>query len=154
MSGPGRKALLVTTGLVLATVAVSTAATQFVAHRLGYHPSLGGPWFSHVYAPWSWVSWMQAPWAVNAKATFAYLTSGMMVTVAGALLLGLAASNSRRRKPRKHADVHGSARLMTAEAELCRTGLLPRKGKPHAGVYVGGWTDPRGRIHYLRHDGP
>ncbi len=154
MSGTGRKALLVTTGLVLATVAVSTAATQFVAHRVGYHPSLGVPWFGHVYAPWSWAVWMQAPWAVNAKSTFAYLTSGMMVTVAGGLLIGLAASNSSRRKPRKHADVHGSARLMTEEAELRRTGLLPRKGKPHAGVYVGGWTDPKGRTQYLRHDGP
>ena len=155
-AGPsrGRRALLVTTGLVLAVVAVSTAATQFVAHRLGYHPQLGVPWFGHVYAPWSWASWMQAPWAANAKATFAYLTSGLMVTTAGGLLLGLAASNARRRTPRQHADVHGSARLMTGAAELRRTGLLARKGKPHAGIYVGGWTDPRDRIHYLRHDGP
>lgn len=151
---PGRKALLVTTGLVAAGIAVSCAATQFVAHRVGYHPALGAPWFEHVYAPWSWVSWMQAPWAQNAKSTFAYMTSGMMVTAAAGLLVGLAASNGARRKPRKHADVHGSARFMTDEAEIRRTGLLPRKGQPHGGVYVGGWTDAKGRIHYLRHDGP
>ena len=25
---------------------------------------------------------------------------------------------------------------------------------PHAGVYIGGWTDAKGTTHYLRHDGP
>ena len=159
-----------TTGLALAAVAVSAAATQFVAHRLGYHPQLGVPWFGHVYAPWSWASRMQAPWAANAQATFAYLTSGLMVTVAGGLLLGLATSNARRRKPRKHADVHGSARLMTEAAELRRTGLgaagllalfvagavawtaLGRRPEPvdHGGhgEYEGapdGWSEPRSR---------
>ena len=43
---------------------------------------------------------------------------------------------------------------MTDEAEIRGTGLLARHGKPHAGIYVGGWTDPTGRIQYLRHDGP
>jgi len=150
---PARKALLATTGLVGAALAVSTAATQFVAYRVHYHPALGVPWAGHVYAPWSWAQWMQAPWAVNAKSTFAMVTVGLIGCAVAELLAGLAASNSRR-KPIKHGDVHGSARFMTDQAEICGTGLLATKSKPHAGVYVGGWTDPAGRIHYLRHDGP
>jgi hypothetical protein len=40
--------------------------------------------------------------------------------------------------------------------DLCRGGgrLLPRAGNRGAGVYVGGWRDDRGRLHYLRHNGP
>ncbi len=150
---PARKALLATTGLVGAALAVSTAATQFVAYRVHYHPALGVPWAGHVYALWSWARWMQAPWAANAKSTFAIVTVGLMGCAVAGLLALLAASNSRR-KPIKHGDVHGSARFMTDEAEIRRTGLLAAKSKPHAGVYVGGWTDAAGRIHYLRHDGP
>ena len=53
----------------------------------------------------------------------------------------------------KHEGVHGTARFQS-ELEIRRSGLLPRSGQPHAGVYVGGWTDAKGRVHYLRHDGP
>jgi type IV secretion system protein VirD4 len=148
-----RKALLVTTGLVTVTVAASTAATQFVAYRVHYHPMLGVPWFGHAYAPWAWAQWMQAPWAANAKSTFSWLNVGFMGVAIAGLLAGLSASNARR-KPIKHGDVHGSARFMTEEAEIRGTGLLVRRHKPHAGVYVGGWTDPARRIQYLRHDGP
>ncbi len=148
-----RKALLVTTGLIAAAVAVSAAATQFVAYRVHYHSMLGVPWFGHAYAPWAWAQWTQAPWAANAKSTFSWLNVGFMGVAIAGLLAGLSASNARR-KPIKHGDVHGSARFMTDEAEIRGTGLLARQGKPHAGIYVGGWTDPAGRIQYLRHDGP
>jgi type IV secretory pathway TraG/TraD family ATPase VirD4 len=49
--------------------------------------------------------------------------------------------------------VHGTAHWATKD-EIVATGLLPRPGKPGAGVYVGGWTDARGHLHYLRHNGP
>ena len=48
-------------------VALSAAATQFVAWRVGYHPALGPPWIGHVYPPWEWIEWQQAPWATNAR---------------------------------------------------------------------------------------
>ena len=61
-------------------------------------------------------------------------------------------SNGNRRKPVKHEGIHGSARFME-KAEIERSGLLPIKGRQNNGVYVGGWTDSQGRLHYLRHDG-
>ena len=132
---------------------MSSAATQFVAWRVHYHPALGAPWFHHVYAPWSWVTWMQAPWASHAKATFGLMDAGLMGVVSLGMFAGLVASSNRRRKPVKHEGVHGTARFMS-EPEIRQSGLLPRSGQPSAGVYVGGWTDGKGRIHYLRHDGP
>ena len=111
------------------------------------------PWAGHLYAPWSWIEWQQAPWAPNAKATFQIIDSSLMGVAALGMLACLAVSNGRRRKPMKHEGVHGTARFQS-ELEIRRSGLLPHRGQPHAGVYVGGWTDAKGRVHYLRHDGP
>ena len=74
---------------------------------------------------------------------------------AGALtaLAALLALSWRERRALRHDDVHGTAHW-ASRAEIEATGLLPRKGRPGAGVYVGGWTDGRGRLRYLRHDGP
>lgn len=156
---PFRKCLLATSGIVCAGLALSSVATQFVASRVGYHPALGHPWAGHFYAPWSWMEWMKAPWAAQAKHTFAFVQLGLMGTVVAGLCAGMAAAQGRRR-PIKHTDVHGSARFIEDEDELVRTGLLGksgafgRLGKQPEGVYVGGWTDKKGRVRYLRHDGP
>lgn len=148
-----RNALLGSAALIAGAVALSSAATQFAAWRVGYHPALGLPWTGHFYAPWSWIEWQQAPWAPNAKATFQIIDSSLMGVVALGMLGCLAVANGRRRKPMKHEGVHGTARFQS-ELEIRRSGLLPQRGQPHAGVYVGGWTDAKGRVHYLRHDGP
>jgi type IV secretion system protein VirD4 len=148
-----RNALLGSAALIAGAVALSSAATQFAAWRVGYHPALGPPWTGHFYAPWSWIEWQQAPWAPNAKATFQIIDSSLMGVVALGMLGCLAVANGRRRKPMKHEGVHGTARFQS-ELEIRRSGLLPQRGQPHAGVYVGGWTDAKGRVHYLRHDGP
>ncbi len=67
---------------------------------------------------------------------------------AGIVALGaLAFSSARRRRPKKNAGLHGSARFMTA-AEVNRTGLLDGTG----GVYLGGFRDRRGWTRYLRDD--
>jgi type IV secretion system protein VirD4 len=139
--------------MIAGAIVLSSLATQFAAWRVGYHPALGAPWTGHFYAPWSWIAWQKAPWAPNARATFQIIDSALMSVAALGMLAGVAISNGRRRKPRKHASVHGTARFQS-ELEIRRSGLLPRRGQPHAGVYVGGWTDAKGRIHYLRHDGP
>ena len=57
------------------------------------------------------------------------------------------------RKSLKHDGVHGTAHW-ASKAELIETGILPAKGQRGAGVYVGGWRDPQGNVHYLRHNGP
>ena len=145
--------LLGCTTLVAGVAGFSSAATQFVAWRVGYHPALGQPWLGRIYAPWSWIEWQQAAWAPNAKATFGIVDSALMAAAALGMLACLVIANGRRRKPVKHEGVHGTARFQS-ELEIRRGGLLPRAGIPHAGVYVGGWTDTAGRVHYLRHDGP
>ena len=60
---------------------------------------------------------------------------------------------ARERRALRHDDVHGTAHW-ASRAEIKATGLLPGPGRPGVGVYVGGWTDRRGRLHYLRHNGP
>jgi type IV secretion system protein VirD4 len=148
-----RGLLLGSAALIAGIVVVSSAATQFVAWRVGYHPALGTPLLDHFYAPWSWIAWQQAPWAPDARATFQIIDSSLMSVVAIGMLACVAISNGRRRKPMKHDGVHGTARFQS-ELEIRQTGLLPRHGQPCAGVYVGGWTDAKGQINYLRHDGP
>lgn len=79
---------------------------------------------------------------------------GLLGVVAVVSFGGLILSSSIRRRPKKHEGVHGTARFQ-GEREIRKSGLLPRKpGEAHAGAYVGGWTDRKGRTHYLRHDGP
>jgi type IV secretion system protein VirD4 len=111
------------------------------------------PWTGNFYAPWSWIEWQQAPWALNAKATFQIIDSSLMGVVALGMLGCLTVVNGRRRKPMKHEGVHGTAHFQS-ELEIRRSGLLPQRGQSHTGVYVRGWTDAKGRVHYLRHDGP
>src|ERR1700733_9193227 len=148
-----QKRLLGTAAIVAGVAALSGAATQFIASRVHYHPALGTPWFHHVYAPRSWITWTRAPWASNAKATFGVVDAGLMCVVSLGLVAGLIGASSRRRKPVKHEGVHGTARFMS-EQEIKQSGLLPGPGQQSAGVYVGGWTGAGGNIHYLRHDGP
>lgn len=154
-NGTGRLPfLLASSGLIAGAAVLSAAATQFVAYRVGYHPAIGAPLFGHVYAPWRWLEWQQAPWAADAHRTFQIVDVGLLGVVAAVSFGGLILSSSIRRRPRKHEGVHGTARFQ-AEAEIRKSGLLPRKpGDAHSGAYVGGWTDRKGRTHYLRHDGP
>ena len=153
--GPGLKSILLgMTGLMAGAVLLSTAATQFVAWRVGYHPAIGTPVIGPFYPPWDWIAWHQAPWAANARASFQIVDAGLFGVVTVALFGGFVYAASVRRRPKRHEGVHGTARFQT-EAEIRRGGLLPeRPGGRQAGVYVGGWMDRQGRTHYLRHDGP
>ena len=149
-----RSFLLGSSGLLIGAAALSAAATQFIAYRVGYHSAIGTPLFGHVYAPWRWIEWQQAAWAADAQHTFQIVDAGLFGVGAVVGFGGLVLSRSLQRRPKKHEGVHGTARFQT-EPELKRSGLLPRKSRdPHAGAYVGGWSDRKGRTHYLRHDGP
>jgi len=119
----------------------------------GYHPALGAPWIGHFYVPWSWVQWQQAPWAPRAETTFRIVDSMLMAIATLGMLAVMCVSTARRRRPIRHEGVHGTARLSRPSSRSVRTALLPRRGGPGAGVYVGGWTDAKGCTHYLRHDG-
>jgi type IV secretion system protein VirD4 len=130
----------------------SSAATQFIAWRLSYHPALGQPLIGQLYPPWAWLSWnalyrKQMP-AVFAPVRAAGGALGMIAALASLLVLGL-----RGRTAERHDGVHGTAHW-AERSEIEATGLLPRRGQRGEGVYVGGWQDARGRLHYLRHNGP
>jgi type IV secretion system protein VirD4 len=149
-----QRRLLAISGVIAGVAFFNATATQFVAYRVGYHPAIGLPLLGHFYAPWRWIEWQQAAWSTEAKRTFQIVDMGLFSAATAALLSGFAYSSSIRRRPRKHEGVHGTARFQS-ETEIRRSGLLPRRpGDPHAGAYVGGWSDRKGRTHYLRHDGP
>ena len=146
--------LLGCTALVAGVAGFSSAATQFVAWRVGYHPALGQPWFGRIYAPWSWIEWQQAAWAPNAKATFGIVDSALMAAAALGMLACLVIANGRRRKPVKHEGVHGTARFQSElEIRRWRPAAARRNSRMRASMSAAG-PIRQGRVHYLRHDGP
>jgi type IV secretion system protein VirD4 len=122
-----------------------------IAGELGHHPALGRPVLGPFYYPWMWIIWSFHHYpGYGALFTRAYLSAAVVLVGAFgvyALMLTLT------RRSQGHAHLHGSAHFASPE-EIRRTGLLPRRGEPGRGVYVGGWRDRRRAVHYLRHDGP
>ena len=138
------------------------SATQFFAYTFNYQDVLG----DHVgglYKPWAileWTSrWMSDyPQQLRQAGGF-----GEIVAATGLLCLAIARTIQASR-PRPNPFLHGSARWANREDIEAAT-LLPRartvmdwvKGTPPQstdGVYVGGWLDGKGTLHYLRHSGP
>ena len=136
----------------LILVAANMAATQFLAWRFSYHPALGAPWMGRLYAPWAWVIW-RARFHDTAPNAFATLNAGFGLAGALAAAGALVAVSLHGRRALRHDGVHGTAHWAAPE-EIAATGLIARAGRPGEGVYVGGWRDARGRLHYLRHNGP
>jgi type IV secretion system protein VirD4 len=138
------------------------AATQFFASTLQYHDALG-PNFHNLYAPWSILSWV-GKWYSESPEAF-MRAGGLGITVTTVCLLVLAIvkmvqANSSKINP----YLHGSARWANKK-DIQDAGLLPRPGKmmdvllgrktdAQEGVYVGAWLDQKGKLHYLRHNGP
>ncbi len=143
------KPIIGAAGMLLGATALCSAATQYIASQAGYDPVLGPPILGHLYAPWAWLQWQQASWASSLSSAFSSVESGMLAAMSLGMLGVFTASNARRRRPRKYDDAYGTARFAT-EKEIRDSGLMPGL----AGVYVGAWTDRKGELRYLRHDGP
>ncbi len=141
-----------TAAIAVAGLALSSFATQYLAAQFGYHPSLGDPWIGQWYAPWAWIGWY-GRWHATAPSAFVLFDAGLGLTGIAASLGALLALGMQGRSAQRHEGIHGTAHWASA-AEIKATGLLPRRGKPAGGVYVGGWRDARGRLCYLRHSGP
>lgn len=139
-------------GLVLYLVALNVAVTQYLAQYYGYHPLLGPPLKWHIYAPWQWLIW-QKHFYESAKGVYGVIQVLFIAAVGLGFLVCVLMFGFRTRSSHKHEGIHGTAHWAT-EKEIRDTGLLPKKGESGAGVYVGGWTDEKGRLHYLRHNGP
>jgi type IV secretion system protein VirD4 len=136
------------------------ASTQFFAHIFQYHDALG----SHngaFYPPWRILSWAAA-WRNVYPSEFMKAGSvGVLVAGVGLIILMLVQlllANSAKASE----YLHGSARWANVR-DIRAAGLLPRRNaldilcgreRQASGVYVGAWLDRRGRLHYLRHDGP
>lgn len=143
-----RKVLI---GAPLGVLALGSVATQVTAWKLGYHAALGAPVFAHVYWPWEYLTWRSASWAPNAVQAL-----GLGKQAAGStagLGMALVAVAGSHKKPKKHDDVHGTARF-ASQKEVRDARLLPsRIGDEHPGLYVGAWTHRNGSLEYLRHRG-
>jgi type IV secretion system protein VirD4 len=121
--------------LLLPILLGTIAATQFLAARLGFHPSLG-PNFLHFYPPWSYFVWSYL-WRHTNPSIFAQaFGEGVMVALGSFLFLALALTRGFRANP----FLHGSARWAD-ERDIKAAGLLNNEG-----VYVGAWRDKRGTI--------
>lgn len=78
------------------------------------------------------------------------IKSGLTGAAGLACASALAIKTAYQRRPKPNKDTFGSARFMT-EAEAKQSGLWASTQPPDAdGVYIGGWKDRRGTIHYLR----
>ncbi len=128
---------------VLSILLISlTASTQATAWRLGYQDALGSH-ISHFYAPWSIIFWTLDWYDQNPMLFIGCGSVG--VCVAGILLLFLLTAISGNGSAAEY--LYGSARWADKK-DIKRAGLLVNDG-----VYVGGWEDSKGKLHYLRHNG-
>ena len=138
--------------LALYQIGVFSATTQYLAARFGHHPALGQPLIGDIYPPWAWAVWSYK-FGRNVSDILMRAESMMMGGVVFGFFCYFVAFALISRKSLKHDGVHGTAHW-ASRAEILATGLLPRAGQNGAGVYVGGWADPKGNIRYLRHNGP
>ncbi len=137
-------------------------ATQYFAHAFQYQESLGSNLLG-VYPPWSIFVWA-GDWNASYPDSFIRAGgAGMVVTAIGLIIVAIMkVISSNSSKPNEY--LHGSARWANKE-DIQAAGLLPRDQKmlgkssgktapTQSGVYVGAWQDEKGKIHYLRHNGP
>ncbi|SCY53647.1 type IV secretory system conjugative DNA transfer family protein [Nitrosospira sp. Nsp13] len=147
---------------VLTLVCGLSVATQYFAHTFQYHATLGGH-AGFIYPPWKILEWLM-DWNQYYPRQFMDAgNAGMMATALG-LMAVMAVKTLVAQKASLNPYSHGSARWADRE-DIEAAGLMPKKhplldrvrGKEAqvaAGVYVGGWMDKSGTVHYLRHSGP
>ena len=129
-------------------IVVNQVATQYIAKIFDYHKNLGEPIFGHIYWFWKWIVWSR-----DYFSTYGYIFKGVYISMAVAILALLVLFYIMRlfaiRKAQKHTDIHGTAHWAT-QKEIEDMGVLNQ----NEGVYIGAWEDKKGRVKYLRHNGP
>lgn len=123
------------------------AATQFVAWRVAYHPSLG-PNLHGVYPPWDiLVWWRQGGYDAFPDLFLAGGSAGTGIT-AVMLIFFIIKQTVATNTSRAVETIHGSARW------ACRKDIEEAGFLKDEGVFIGGWKDPETRTcHYLRFKG-
>ena len=137
--------------LVLVLLAGMGAATQYFAHQFQYHSQLGYG-IGKFYMPWNILIWY-GKWHGRYEQQFMMAFSIMLMVVAIGMIGMLVWNIVRKNTNKAHELLHGSARWADRK-DIEAAGLLTKKGKDSDGVYVGGWVDKSGTLHYLRHSGP
>jgi type IV secretion system protein VirD4 len=120
-----RHVALIAVAAVIFILAVNSAATQFAADRLSYHPALGAPWAGKVYAPWAWIGW-RAQFYDQARATFDLVAAGFGAAGVLASLALMFTVGLQGRSARRHEGVHGTAHWASRaeiEAACCRAAV-------------------------------
>ena len=139
-------------GLLLGSVVLGlSAATQYFAAAAGYDPALGFH-IGKIYMPWSILIWY-GKWRSVYPRPLMTAFSIMLVLVTLSMMGILIWHIVRKNTNKAHESLHGSARWADRK-DIETAGLLPKKGQDNDGVYVGGWLDKQGKLHYLRHSGP
>ncbi|WP_404995447.1 type IV secretory system conjugative DNA transfer family protein [Cupriavidus pauculus] len=176
---PGRtmmQTLVVLLGIVIVAFWI---ATQYAASKLGYQAALGEPLFAigqvKIYVPFDFLIWLLR--FGHVEGTEAAFSGGEQILL-GLHFLFIPAIWLSIRRAKKYGgktDLHGSAHWATRK-EIVLSGLLPEP--PNAmrsiasaamslvgtkspadeddgyEVYVGGWVDDKGRLHYLKDKSP
>ncbi len=132
----------------LLLILANQAATQYIAKVFAYHRNLGEPLYGHIYWFWKWI-----PWSAEYFNTYGYIFKTVYISLAAAIIFLIALFVILRllviRKAKKHTDIHGSAHWAEKD-EIEDMNILNQK----EGVYIGAWKDNKGKIRYLRHNGP
>ncbi len=133
--------------VVMALLAGLSVATQCFARKFGYAPALGGH-IHYAYFPGMIIFWASA-WGdlypVETQTSVAYGMAASASLLIAFLVIGRIASQSARGNDKLHGTAHWATKR-----EIKASGLLDNA----EGVYVGGWMDKKGRMHYLRDNGP
>jgi type IV secretion system protein VirD4 len=137
---------------VFGIIGLNCAVTQYLAAQFAYQAALGKPLLLHVYNPFVWILW-RFQFYNQAKPIFTTCDMAALIGFLVIIFITILIQGFSNRKTQAHDDLHGTAHWASPK-EVRKTGLLPDKSKAGGGVYVGGWQDDKGTIHYLRHNGP
>lgn len=139
-----REYKLIFLSLIVLVVSMSVS-TQHFASAYGYDEILGGS-INGIYAPWAILFWL-FEWSDTAQSQF--IESGSYgIVIFGLYLFGVIIYKMMTAHSAKAMDfLHGSARWADKK-DIDKAGLFN-----NLGVYVGGWVDKSGVLHYLRHFG-
>jgi type IV secretion system protein VirD4 len=123
------------------------AATQYFAYSFNYQSELGSNYY-HAYLPWRIINWWGSWKLIYPKQFETALNAGVIASVVW-LLVCLIYKSFATSSSKYNDTMHGSARWAD-KSDIKKMGLLDNED----GVYVGGWEDSKGILHYLRHNGP
>lgn len=128
-------------------IMANIGATQYLAKLFSYHPALGQPLYEHYYQPFDWIMW-SIRFQMYYPDHFKSLYIIMFIVLVGLFGIFIVFRLIGMRKPKQHADVHGTAHWAD-DKEVEESGVLQSEG-----VYVGAWKDKNDDLRYLRHNGP